>query len=169
MRTQSQRRQAIALVIVTHLFLVALASEAGADALPDYCAGRNRACNNAPPNASQPGICLDAPCTRGGPGPDGGTITIHFTCLRCIATADAGGNGGNGGTGGNGGNGGTTSVPDGGSVAGAGAEGGSGGGDSGDGGCSCRLTDRAQERGLAALMLVTGALALKRARYRRRT
>jgi len=125
------------------LALFCTAAPAAADVPPpDACMTEGATCANAGGMANLPGVCRPSTCTRA--TPDGGVIT--YDCLRCQAS------GGNSGAGGS-------------SAGKAGADAGAGGDD--DGNCSCRLSSRATERGLAGLMLLLGAAALLQSRRRR--
>ena len=69
-------------------FLAALAAvlshaQARADVPPpDICDTEGAACDNAGPDADQPGTCESAQCSRPEPKPDGGVIV--YDCLRCV-------------------------------------------------------------------------------------
>ena len=112
---------------------------------PDQCTGAiGSTCNNAGPNANEPGVCTSEMCPHTGPGPDGGLMTTENPCVLC----EPSGTGGSGGTAASGS--GTTSS----------------GSTSGGGGCSVGI---ATGDGLiAGTMLVVGLGVLLADRRRRR-
>jgi MYXO-CTERM domain-containing protein len=144
-----------------------LAGTAAADILPpDACQNEGAVCDNAGLHGDQPGVCQKATCTRPEPKPDGGIIS--YDCLRCTPAASGGAAGTGGSTAGEAGHAGNPGT--GGTAAGTGgAAAGNGGATtappaSDDSGCNCRLTPATTERGLAALMLLAGYAAWRRAR-----
>ena len=136
--------------------LISVSASASADVPPpDVCDKEGESCNNAGSGFNESGTCTASKCTRVTPSPDGGTATVEYDCLRCMA--------GGGGTGG-----------------GGGGKGGSGGGQSGSAGKgstddsssnddgSCALTpSQARDTGLVGAMILIGLAALGFSRRRR--
>lgn len=132
-----------------------LTSSARADIPPPAaCDTPGSSCNNAGPEANEPGTCTKQKCQRTLPGEDGGFTTVEYDCNLCISSGGS-----------------STSTTGGSSTSTTGADAtsaGSAGSDkasSDDGGCA--MSDAASGGAMAGLMLLCGAAALVTARRRR--
>jgi hypothetical protein len=141
------------LAFSTAAFALVTAAAGGAFAdvaPPDECTGAvGSACNNAGPNADQPGVCTNEMCPETLPGPDGGVMTTENPCVLCEPTGAGGGSG----------------------TTGSGAASGSGGSassSSGGGGGGCSIAIQPGNGVIAGTMLMVGLGALLADRRRRR-